>query len=116
MTITQTTTQGVTVFALDGDALGGPDGSALHDALRALGTPVHAVADLGGVGHMNSSGLGMLVGAMTNARTGGGDLCLARPGPRTELLLRTTRLLDVFQTFPSVDDAVASFLKVKTGD
>ena len=84
-------------------------GSALHDALRALGTPVHAVADLGGVGHMNSSGLGMLVGAMTNARTGGGDLRLARLAPRTELLLRTTRLLDVFQTFDTADDAVASF-------
>ncbi|HEX8298305.1 MAG TPA: STAS domain-containing protein [Rubricoccaceae bacterium] len=116
MTITQTTAQGVTVLALDGDALGGPDGSALLETLRALDAPVHAVADLGGVGHMNSSGLGMLVGAMTNARNGGGDLRLARVTSRTELLLRTTRLLDVFQTFDSVDAAVESFLKVKTGD
>ena len=116
MTISQTVDNGVTVLALDGDALGGPDGSALVEALRALDAPVRAVADLGGIGHMNSSGLGMLVGAMTNARQGGGDLRLARATSRTELLLKTTRLLDVFQTFASVDDAVASFHKVSTGD
>ena len=109
MTLTQTTTAGVTILALDGDALGGPDGSHLLEALRALDAPVRAVADLGGVGHMNSSGLGMLVGAMTNARQGGGDLRLARISSRTGLLLRTTRLLDVFQTFETVDAAVASF-------
>ncbi len=116
MTLSQTTDAGVTVLALAGDALGGPDGSALLEALRALDAPVRAVADLGGVGHMNSSGLGMLVGAMTNARAGGGDLRLARVTPRTELLLKTTRLLDVFQTFEAVGDAVASFHKVSTGD
>ena len=109
MTIDQTTTNGVTVLTLDGDALGGPDGSALVEALRALEAPVRAVADLGAVRHMNSSGLGMLVGAMTSARAGGGDLRLARLSPRLETLLRTTRLLDVFETFDAVPAAVASF-------
>jgi anti-sigma B factor antagonist len=109
MTIDTTTTDGVTVLALDGDALGGPDGSALLERLRALGAPARAVVDLGAVKHMNSSGLGMLVGALTSARSGGGDLRLARASGRIETLLRTTRLLDVFQTFDRVDDAVASF-------
>ena len=109
MTISQTVDNGVTVLALDGDALGGPDGSALVESLRALGAPVRAVVDLGAVRHMNSSGLGMLVGALTSARQGGGDLRLARASGRIETLLRTTRLLDVFQTFDSADAAVASF-------
>ena len=65
---------------------------------------------------MNSSGLGMLVGAMTAARDGGGDLKLARASERATLLLKTTRLLDVFETFDTVDAAVAAFHKVSTGD
>ena len=109
MTIDTTTTDGVTVLALDGDALGGPDGLLLHETLRGLGAPVHAVVDLAAVHHMNSSGLGILVGALTSARGGGGDLRLARASGRIETLLRTTRLLDVFQTFGSVDSAVDSF-------
>ena len=116
MTIDLTTTDGVTVLALDGDALGGPDGQALAEALRALEAPAHAVVDLGAVRHMNSSGLGMLVGALTSVRQGGGDLRLAGLSGRIETLLRTTRLLDVFQTFASVDAAVASFEGLGAGD
>ncbi len=116
MTLSQTDHNGVAVLTLDGDALGGPDGQALLEALRAHEAPVRAVADLGSVGHMNSSGLGMLVGAMTAARDGGGDLKLACASERVTLLLKTTRLLDVFETFGSVQDAVDAFHKVNTGD
>ena len=102
---------GVAVFSLDGDALGGPDGSALHDALhQARGDgALRAVVDLGGVRHMNSSGLGMLIGALTTARNTGGDLRLAAVGERIGTLLDVTQLSGVFQSFDTVDDAVASF-------
>lgn len=109
MTIDQTTQNGVTVLTLDGDALGGPDGTVLAQALRALDSPARAVVDLGAVRHMNSSGLGMLVGAMTSARKENGDVRLARLSDRIETLLRTTRLLDVFETFDTVEEGVASF-------
>ena len=109
MTLDQTSAGGVAVFTCAGDALGGPDGALLLDALRALDAPARAVADLGDVRHMNSSGLGMLVGALTHARSSGGDLRLARVSGRVETLLRTTRLLDVFETFDTPDAAVASF-------
>jgi len=58
---------------------------------------------------MNSSGLGMLLGALTSVRNGGGDLRLARLGDRVHALLSVTRLTSVFQHFPTVEDAVASF-------
>ena len=102
---------GVTLVALDGDALGGPDGSALHDALhdaRADG-PIRAVVDLSGVRHMNSSGLGMLIGALTTARNTGGDLRLVGVSGRIATLFDVTQLSDVFQRFADVDAAVASF-------
>jgi anti-sigma B factor antagonist len=101
----------VTVATLDGDALGGPDGSALHDALHSCpgGLPAHVVVDLSAVRHMNSSGLGMLIGSLTSVRQAGGDLRLAGASARIQTLLQVTRLLDLFQTFETADEAVASF-------
>ena len=111
MDITTEDRDGVTVLTLDGDALGGPDGAAVHDALHSArgDGPAHVVVDLGRVRHMNSSGLGMLIGALTTARGSGGDLRLAAAGERVATLLDVTQLSGVFQSFDTVDDAVASF-------
>ena len=111
MQIEHTDHEGVAVFALSGDALGGPDGSALHDQLHAVRAdgPLHAVVDLGGVRHMNSSGLGMLIGALTTARNTGGDLRLAGVEGRIQTLLEITQLTGVFKSYGSVEEAVASY-------
>ncbi len=101
----------VTVLALTGDVMGGPDGTALHDRLQHLKSSNrrHVVVDLDGVRFMNSSGLGMLIGALTTMRNAGGDLRLARVGQRVQSLLMITRLAAVFQHFDTVDEAVESF-------
>ena len=111
MQITSDTRDGVTVLSLDGDALGGPDGSALHDAMHAErgDGPLRAVVDLSGVRHMNSSGLGMLIGALTTARNTGGDLRIANVGARVKALLDVTQLSGVFQSFETAEAAVDSF-------
>ncbi len=111
MQIRSTTRDGVALLTLDGDVLGGPDGSALHDALAAArgDAPLQAVVDLSGVRFMNSSGLGMLVGALTTARNTGGDLRLAAVGDRVRAILEVTQLDGVFASFPTADEAVASF-------
>ncbi|MDX1418921.1 MAG: STAS domain-containing protein [Rubricoccaceae bacterium] len=102
---------GVATLALSGDVMGGPDGAALHDHLQRLKTEGrrNVVVDLDGVRFMNSSGLGMLIGALTTMRNGGGDLRLARVGQRVQSLLVITKLAAVFQCYDSVDEAVASF-------
>ncbi|MEM6287455.1 MAG: STAS domain-containing protein, partial [Bacteroidota bacterium] len=117
MQIEHTDHGGVAVFALTGDALGGPDGSALHDRLHeAKGDgPIRAVVDLSGVRHMNSSGLGMLIGALTTARNSGGDLRLAGVEGRIETLLTVTQLTGVFQSFASPEAAAASFSDLGLG-
>jgi anti-sigma B factor antagonist len=111
MQIQSSSQDGVAVLTLDGDVLGGPDGSALHDALaEARGDgPLNAVVDLSGVRFMNSSGLGMLVGALTTARNTGGDLRLAAVAERVLAILQVTQLDGVFQRFDSVGAAVGSF-------
>ena len=102
---------GAAVLALAGDVMGGPDGAALHDRLQQLKTEGrrNVVVDLDEVRFMNSSGLGMLIGALTSMRNGGGDLRLARVGQRVQSLLVITKLAAVFQCYDTVEEAVASF-------
>ncbi|OZC02759.1 STAS domain-containing protein [Rubricoccus marinus] len=102
---------GVAVLSLAGDAMGGPDGSVLHEELRTLRASGQKdiVVDLEGVERMNSSGLGMLIGALTIVRNAGGDLRLANVHERVTQLLTVTKLLGVFSIHDSVADAAAAF-------
>ena len=102
---------GIAVITLSGDVMGGPDGAVLHDRLQDLKAAGkrHVVIDLGSVRLMNSSGLGMLIGALTTMRNAGGDLRLARVGDRVQSLLMITKLSAVFNHHPTVDAAVRSF-------
>lgn len=99
------------VISLSGDVMGGPDGSTLHSKLHELRSSGsrNVVVDLGGVRFMNSSGLGMLIGALTTMRNANGDLRLSRVGERVLSLLMITKLVSVFKHFETVEEAVASF-------
>ncbi len=102
----------VTVLAPRGNVLGGPDGTDLHEYLQQQereGGTRRVVVDLTNVQLMNSSGLGMLVSALTTLRNVGGDLRLAQVSERIQSLFVITRLASVFKSYPTVDEAVASF-------
>jgi len=104
---------GVTVIALDGNIMGGPDATSLNDELHKLvkESKVKVVVDLGNVKFMNSSGLGMLIRSLTTLRNAGGDLKLARASEKIESLLMVTKLITVFDHYESVDEAVGAFKK-----
>ncbi len=99
------------VITLKGNVMGGPDGSKLHDSLHELqeAGKTNVVVDLGKVKFMNSSGLGMLISAMTSTRNAGGDLRLANVADRIQSLLVITKLITVFKHFDSVEAAAKSF-------
>lgn len=103
--------KGITVIALDGNVMGGPDASALNDFLHKLISEEknHVVVDLKAVDFINSSGLGMLIGGLTTMRHAGGDLKLARASKKIENLLEMTKLLKVFDLHTNVNNAIASF-------
>jgi anti-sigma B factor antagonist len=104
----------VAVLELKGKLMGGPETSDIHDKVKALVAAGHnkIVADVGKVTWMNSTGLGALMGAMTTLRNAKGDLKLARITEKVESLFVITKLVTVFDTFDTVDEAVAAF-KVK---
>jgi anti-sigma B factor antagonist len=99
------------VITLKGNVMGGPDGAKLHDTLHELkeGGKTNVVVDLSKVKFMNSSGLGMLISAMTTMRNAGGDLRLANVADRIQSLLVITKLITVFKHFESVEDAAKSY-------
>ena len=103
----------VSVIHLDGNLMGGPDASTLNSKLHDLveaGTR-QVVLDMKGVEFMNSSGLGLLIGGASLMKNSGGALKLANASAKITALIKITRLGPVFESFPSVDDAVRSFTR-----
>jgi anti-sigma B factor antagonist len=111
MKISERVVNGVVVLELSGKIMGGPDATVLNDKLHELieNGKTKVVADLVNVNWMNSSGLGILIGGLTTMRNHGGDLKLANITDRIQSLLMITKLLTVFETFDTIDKAVASF-------
>ena len=101
----------VVVIELKGKIMGGPDATILNDKLHEFieSKKNKVVVDLSKVNWMNSSGLGILIGGLTTLRNDNGDLKLTGITERIENLLMITKLITVFETFESVEDAVKSF-------
>lgn len=78
------------------------------NALIAEGL-VNIVVNFASVTILDSGGVGTLVAKYLSVKKRGGDMRLAGITERTRRVLEITRLLHVFPTFPSEDEAVASF-------
>ena len=81
---------------------------AMTEELRARLGPRPLVVDLAGIEFMDSSGLGVLVGAHKEAAARGGALLLAAPGPRVHRIFKITKLHKVFALYETVDEAASS--------
>jgi anti-sigma B factor antagonist len=111
MKLSTSETDGITIVALEGSVLGGPDATALNDTLHKLveKKKKKIVLNLAEVHTMNSSGLTMLIGAMTTVRNAGGNLKIAAASKKIESLLVITKLSTVFELHPTVKKAISSF-------
>jgi len=101
----------VTVVALQGNLMGGPDAASLNARINELvdAKKTRVVIDLTGVQFMNSSGLGLLIGGAQALKTAGGGLKLACASPKIRELLAITRLAPVLENHTTVAEAVAAF-------
>ena len=64
------------------------------------------VVDLTGVPFMDSTGLGVLVGALKRVRTAGGRLRLVIDQEKVLKVFRITALTQVFEIYPTLDEAL----------
>ncbi len=111
MKITEKTQGDAVVIGLEGKVMGGPDATLFHGKLHEFVNSGRKkiVIDLAKVEWMSSVGLGMLISAMTTMKNNNGQLHLANVTENIESLLTITRLVTIFQTFDSLDEAIAAF-------
>jgi anti-sigma B factor antagonist len=101
----------VTVLHLSGRLVLEDGDAVFRDGVNALVAEnrIHLVVDLADVTSIDSAGIGVLVGRFLSVRRRGGDMKLANLTSRSHRVMTITQLLDVFDCFDSVDDAVGSF-------
>jgi anti-anti-sigma factor len=117
MRIDERRLQGTRVLDLHG-VLTGPDASELLLAtIRGVmrGGPQPVVLHLADVPSIDAAGLGALVGAYGVVKQRGGTLKLARVAPRVYTLLVVCRLAPEFETFDSVEEALATASRPEPG-
>lgn len=113
MTVRASTKNNGTVGILDirGSLVGDGDtdevraavGDFLEQGIR------HAVIDLHKVNYLNSTGIGAIIAAHTTFRKNGGDIRLTGLSDNVQSLLVITRLIDVFEVYDTLREAIASF-------
>ena len=98
------------VVELKGNVMGGEDTKDFTETLHKLidEGKKNVIIDLSAVKFMNSSGLGMLISGLTTMKKADGHLKLANVTDKIESLLIITKLITIFESYESVDEAVKS--------
>ena len=113
MQMTERSAGAVTVLDLSGKITLGDDHNLLKDKIQSL---LHQgrkdiLFNLADVTYVDSSGLGAIMSAYTTVTREGGALKLSNVTKKLQDLLSITKLLTVFETFDSEDEALRSYQK-----
>ena len=81
---------GITILHLNGKIMGGPEATEINEKINQLidSDNKKIIIDLVNVDWMNSSGLGILIGAVTVLKNSNGCLCLINVSDRIKNLLK----------------------------
>ena len=111
MQIAERESGAVTVLDLSGKITLGEDGNLLKDKLQSLlhQNKKNILFNLAQVSYVDSAGLGAIVSAYTTVTREGGSLKLANVTKKLQDLLSITKLLTVFETFDSEEEAIRSY-------
>src|SRR3981189_1595928 len=111
MQITERAVAGVMILDLKGKVTLGEGDELLKDKVNSLVNQGQhkIVLNLAGVPYVDSAGLGQIVRTYTTVSRQGGSLKLLNLTKRITDLLSITKLLTVFDTFDSENEAVRSF-------
>lgn len=100
----------VLILEIKGKVMGGPDATVFQDTIKSeiADGNKNFIFDLGGVDWMNSSGLGILIGGLTTIKNAGGQLKLANVTDKIKSLFMITKLVTIFDSYETVEDALKS--------
>ena len=106
------------VLHVSGAATSGPTSEALSAALLRAETERsgNVLLDAHELTSLDSTALGILVGAMRRLHGSGRQLILVNPDRRIRLLLELTRLSELFPTYPTIEAAIAAHDPTAKGD
>ena len=112
MQITERTIQDVVILDLNGKLTLGAGADLLRDKLTNVVAQGHSkvLLNLAGVPYVDSGGLGELVRCSMAAQKANGAVKLVGLTTRITDLLAITKLLNVFETFETEQEAIASYM------
>ncbi len=88
----------------------GDETAELRQLVKDLLQPsARIVLNLAQVNHIDSNGIGMLVGLHVAAKNANATIKLAGVVDHVKSVMETTRLITIFAAYDTVEDAVASF-------
>jgi len=111
MEISEKKTDGIVIWELQGELMGGAETDVfqrkIYDIVKSENPRI--ILDMKDVKWMNSSGLGMIMGALTTLRSSGGDLCLVNVSDRVRRPIEVTRLDSVISMSDTIEMAINRF-------
>lgn len=101
----------VVILEVSGKVMGGPDSDTFKNVISGLidEGAKKLLIDLSAVPWMNSSGVGILISAYTSMKNAGASVKFLNINERVKSILMVTKLLTVFESYYSEQDALASF-------
>ena len=111
MKIPERVQNGAAILSLSGKLMGGPEMEEFEhriSELHAAGIK-RVVLDMKDVEWINSRGLAMIIAAYNVLTKDGGGVKLASIGDSVQNLFMVTKLITVFDTYDSVEQAAASY-------
>ena len=111
MEITKDFVDDVVILRLKGNILSGVDANLIHQMVHeGLEANLrYFILDMQEVSLINSSGVGILIGALTAAKNQGGDVKLAAVSDKVSHIFNMMHLDQVFDLYNSVSDAQQNF-------
>ncbi|MBN1352594.1 STAS domain-containing protein [candidate division KSB1 bacterium] len=110
MAIKENIIDDVIILSASGKLMGGNETWEIHDKVKHLISYdfKKIVIDLSNIKWINSQGLGVLMTCVTSLKNADGAMAIAGAAERVSSLFMITRLSTVFDTYESVDEAIAA--------
>ena len=111
--ITEREENGISILSLDGRIVLGEESNALREKVKALlaAGQKKVVLNMADVTYIDSSGLGTMVALHTSAKSQGASMKISNLGSKFQEILQVTKLVTVFDAYPTEAAAIGSFSK-----